>query len=92
MPGGFHPTVDAILAWPKPNYVDPQTKGNELLVVTIISTILSIAAVLARVWVRIVCQRQFGADDVMLVLCIVGAFPITLRIDGLAHRESPDTN
>ncbi|KFZ01968.1 hypothetical protein V500_00523 [Pseudogymnoascus sp. VKM F-4518 (FW-2643)] len=71
MPGGFHPTRDAILAWPKPNYVDPQTKGNELLVVTIISTILSITAVLARVWVRIGYQRQFRADDVMLVLCIV---------------------
>lgn len=78
MPGGFHPTVDAIRAWPKPNYIDPQTKGKQLLVVTIISTILAIAAVLARVWVRLRYQRQFGADDAMLVLCIVGAFPVIL--------------
>ncbi|ELR01652.1 hypothetical protein GMDG_00028 [Pseudogymnoascus destructans 20631-21] len=54
-----------------PNYTDPETKGNQLLVVTIISTILAIASVLARVWVRIGYQQQFGADDVMLVLCIV---------------------
>lgn len=92
MPGGFHPTKEAFLAWPKPNYIDPETKGNQLLVVTIISTILAIASVLARVWVRIGYQRQFGADDVMLVLCIVCACPVTLWIDGLARRESPDTN
>ncbi|KFY21591.1 hypothetical protein V493_07275 [Pseudogymnoascus sp. VKM F-4281 (FW-2241)] len=71
MPGGFHPTKDVILAWPKPNYIDPETKGNELLVVTIITTILTVAAVLARVWVRIRYQRHIGADDVMLVLCMV---------------------
>lgn len=92
MPGGFHPTIAVIQAWPKPNYVDPETKGNQLLVVTIISTILAIASVLARVWVRIGYQHQFGADDVMLVLCMVGAFSVTLCIDGLARRESLDTN
>lgn len=85
MPGGFHPTRDAILEWPKPNYVDPQTKGNELLVITVISTILSISAVLARVWVRIGYQRQFRADDVMLVLCIVGAF-LSLRGSMVEHE------
>lgn len=92
MPGGFHPTVDVIQAWPKSNYIDPETKGNQLLVVTIISTILAILSVLARVWVRLWYQRQFGADDVMLVLCMVCAFPITPWIDGLACRESLDTN
>ncbi|KFY38072.1 hypothetical protein V494_04526 [Pseudogymnoascus sp. VKM F-4513 (FW-928)] len=71
MPGGFHPTKEAFLAWPKPNYVDPETKGNQLLIVTIISTVLLLASVIARVWVRIGYQRQFGADDVMLVLCII---------------------
>ncbi|KFX89550.1 hypothetical protein O988_08594 [Pseudogymnoascus sp. VKM F-3808] len=71
MPGGFHPTVDVIQAWPKSNYIDPETKGNQLLVVTIISTILAILSVLARVWVRLWYQRQFGADDVMLVLCMI---------------------
>lgn len=92
MPGGFHPTKEVFLSWPKPNYIDPETKGNQLLVVTIISTILAIASVLARVWVRVGYQRQFGADDIMLVLCIVGAFPITLWIADLEHRESLDTN
>lgn len=92
MPGGFHPTKEAFLSWPKPNYIDPETKGNQLLVVTIISTILTILSVLGRLWVRIGYQRQFGADDVMLVLCIVGAFPVTPGIDGLARRESLDAN
>ncbi|KFY12264.1 hypothetical protein V492_03982 [Pseudogymnoascus sp. VKM F-4246] len=49
MPGGFHPTKEAFLAWPKPNYVDPETKGNQLLIVTIISTILLLASVIARI-------------------------------------------
>ncbi|KFY72164.1 hypothetical protein V499_07690 [Pseudogymnoascus sp. VKM F-103] len=49
MPGGFHPTKEVFLSWPKPNYIDPETKGNQLLVVTIISTILAIASVLARI-------------------------------------------
>lgn len=76
MPGGFHPTIEDIRAWPTPDYVDPETKGNQLLVVTIISTILAIFSVLARVWVRLWYQRQFGADDVMLVLCMVGSFSV----------------
>lgn len=92
MPGGFHPPKDVILEWPKPNYIDPETKGNELLVVTIISTILSVATIITRIWVRVGYQRQFGADDMMLVLCIVGASPVTLWIDCLARRESLDIN
>ncbi|RDL30491.1 Uncharacterized protein BP5553_10369 [Venustampulla echinocandica] len=71
MPGGFHPPAAVILAWPKPNYTDPQAKGNELLVITIICMTLSTAAVLARLWVQIRHQKKLRVDDLMLVICMV---------------------
>lgn len=73
MPGGFHPPPSVIAAWPKPNYTDPEAKGSELLVVSIVFTVLSSVAVVARLWVRLRHKNQAGADDVILGLCMVGS-------------------
>lgn len=94
MPGGFHPSADVISAWPKANYIDPETKGNELLVVTIIFTTLSTAAVLARLWVRVKYQKEIRADDVMLVVCMVSTFLLTfyLRVVDVGTFQGRDTD
>lgn len=83
MPGGFHPPPSVIESWPEPNYVDPETKGKELLVISLILTILAIVFVGARLLVRGRIKKQLGWDDGLLALSLV--CPAIFQIAGLYH-------
>lgn len=71
MPGGFHPPPSVIQSWPEPNYVDPEAKGKELLVISLVLTVLAIVFVGARLLVRWRIQKQLGWDDGLLALSLV---------------------
>jgi hypothetical protein len=77
MPGGFHPPPSVIATWPAPNYVNPESKGNQLLVVSSVFAILAIAVVLARLWVRVKIQRNAGIDDLFIFLALVRESPLS---------------
>lgn len=71
MPGGFHPPPSVIASWPKPNYVDPVTKGKGLFAVSLVLCIIAIILVGARIYIRSRIQRQLGWDDYFLALGLV---------------------
>ena len=71
MPGGLHPPLAVIASWPKPNYIDPVTHGNALLVITIIALVLVPVVVIARLWARFVILRKPGWDDFLLCIAMV---------------------
>ena len=71
MPGGFHPPPDVMASWPEPNYIDPETKGKELLVVAIIFCVLALLVVSLRLWTRLCLQGEAGLDDVLITLAMV---------------------
>ncbi|OJD22069.1 hypothetical protein ACJ73_06589 [Blastomyces percursus] len=71
MPGGFHPPPSVIKSWPKPNYVDPEAKGHDLVAISITLGLLATIAVGARLWVRLKIQRNPGLDDLFLFLSII---------------------
>ncbi|KZM23798.1 uncharacterized protein EKO05_0009792 [Ascochyta rabiei] len=73
MPGGILPTPEELLSWPVPNYNDPVTKPKYVLVFSCIIGPISIALLLARLWVRIHTQRSAGWDDWLM---LVAAFPV----------------
>lgn len=65
------PPWSVIVSWPKPNYVDPVTRGDALLVLMILFSILVFLAVIGRYYSRIVIKRWFGWDDSMITLAWV---------------------
>jgi hypothetical protein len=65
------PPLDVLLSFPTPNYVDPETRGEALLVLLLIFSVVVIAAVAARFYSRIMVKKWFGWDDTMIGLALV---------------------
>lgn len=65
------PPWSVIISWPKPDYDDPETRGNALLVLMILFSVLVFLAVIGRYYSRIVIKRWFGWDDSMITLAWV---------------------
>lgn len=71
MPGGLHPPLAVIASWPKPNFVDPEVRGNGLLVGSVILVTSAFLVVCGRLWSRLVILHQGGIDDVLIVVAMV---------------------
>lgn len=71
----MHPTKEIIAGWPKHNWVNPETRGPALTVVNIIFIILVFVVVGLRYYTRIKITRNFGQDDVVIGLSLVGHAP-----------------
>lgn len=68
---GLRPPLDVILSWPKPNYVNPETRGNGVLVGTIVLGIITYLVVGGRIWARLFVQRNAGLDDWLVIAAMV---------------------
>lgn len=66
-----HPPLDVILSWPEPNYVNPETRGNALLVVNILFLAICFVAVAARLWARLRILHSAGLDDLLITIAMV---------------------
>jgi hypothetical protein len=64
-----------ILTWPKPNYVNPVTRGPELYIVTGIFLVLATTALSFRLYARLFRRRWSGADDVLMAIGCVSRAP-----------------
>lgn len=71
--GGINPPPEVILAWPKPNYVNPETHNWSGAVVCIVSLVLVIIVFGARMWARLVVAKNAGLDDLLIALAM---FPL----------------
>jgi hypothetical protein len=67
------PSLEVIESWPAPNYVDPETRGQSLLVVNITLLGLCLVALAARLWARLVILRSPGLDDLLITIAIVSS-------------------
>ncbi len=76
MPGGPSPPPEVIASWPKPNYINPETRGVGLVVVTWVLGGLTILTVSARLWSRVIVLRSPGKDDYVII-------PATVRFSSL---------
>jgi hypothetical protein len=66
MPGGIRPPLEVILSWPARSE-HPERHGWGLTITTIILFCITLAVVVARLWARMVLQRNAGLDDVFIV-------------------------
>ncbi|KAK4958652.1 hypothetical protein LTR28_005415, partial [Elasticomyces elasticus] len=71
------PPLPVILTWPLPNYEDPVTRGNALIVVNAIFVALVVLAVALRYYARIAIKKWFGSDDVLIGLALLFTLGMT---------------
>ncbi|KFZ05810.1 hypothetical protein V501_07999 [Pseudogymnoascus sp. VKM F-4519 (FW-2642)] len=75
------PPPEVLASWPKPNYVDPQRRGNEGVIVQAILVVLVTAIVIIRLYARIVITRAgIGLDDAMIIISWVFAMGLTASV------------
>lgn len=60
-----------ILTWPTPNYVNPPTRGDALLIVNTVFIALVVIVVGLRMYTRLVIKRWFGLDDIFILIALV---------------------
>lgn len=60
-----------LLSWPAPNYTNPQTRSQALVVVDTLFPALSFLVVAFRTYTRVYLKRWFGMDDVLITLALV---------------------
>jgi hypothetical protein len=70
MPGGIDPPLAVLASWPEPS-LDPIRRGWGFPVVIIIFAVIALLFVVARLWARVVVQKNPGLDDIVIVLALV---------------------
>lgn len=65
------PTLEQIQLWPRPNFVNPETRVNLLLGIEAPITILTVIFVCARFYSRTCLRNVLGWDDWVMV-CLYG--------------------
>ncbi|KAF7195570.1 hypothetical protein HII31_03164 [Pseudocercospora fuligena] len=72
------PPMEVLLSWPKPNYDNPTTRGEALLVLMICFSILVGLAVAGRFYSRLVVKSCSGWDDGAIIVAFF--FTIALNV------------
>jgi hypothetical protein len=70
MPGGLHAPLSVVLTW-KPNYVNPETRGDWIGPVVIALLGLTYIVVVLRLWTRFRIAKNPGIDDALIVFNLV---------------------
>jgi hypothetical protein len=68
---GLLPPLSVIIQWPTPNYEDPVTRSKAVLITSCVLGAIMIAVMGARMWARVVIQRNVGLDDWIMVAAMV---------------------
>jgi len=66
--------LSKLLSWPRPNRINPETRGLAVHTVSAILLFLATSAVLGRIYSRIFIRRWFGPDDALVVIALVQLF------------------
>ncbi|KAK6352870.1 hypothetical protein TWF696_004870 [Orbilia brochopaga] len=72
------PPLEVMLSWPKPNYIDPDRKGNYLAPLTIIMMVICGIVVTLRLYVRSFILKSFKADDWLIILATLTAMGVSI--------------
>jgi len=73
-----NPDPSIIAAWPKPNYVNPESQGHSFLVVGITMITICAIVVAMRIYVRWKILHNMGTDDWLVVVSLVRLFLLKL--------------
>ncbi|KAL4788075.1 hypothetical protein BJX76DRAFT_367792 [Aspergillus varians] len=80
------PPPEVLLTWPTPNYKDPHTRGNAVLITSMVFTGFSIIITALRLYTRLRITYTAGVDDVLVVLGL--GFAIAMSVIVCIATES----
>ena len=65
------PPPEVLKTWPKPNYVNPDTRGPALIIVELTLLPIAIICVALRLWIRIGWLHKGWWDDWLMVVAVI---------------------
>ena len=80
------PPVSVITSWPAPNYVNPQTHGPGLFIVSIVLLVVVLIVMGARFYTRSCITRTVGPDDILIGAALVIFRTLEDSLGLLTHR------
>jgi hypothetical protein len=63
-------SIQTFETWPKPNYINPETRGNSVIIIHSILYTLVVVVVGLRIFTRARISRCFGADDTFILIAM----------------------
>jgi hypothetical protein len=75
------PPPEVLKTFPKPNYVDPVTRGPALMIVELTLLPIALICVALRLWVRIGWLHRSWWDDWLMVAAMVRFGPSKVDCD-----------
>jgi hypothetical protein len=76
--GGVHPPPEVMLAWPKPNYINPEERGWEGPIVLLIALGITFLIYVARIWARLAVAKSAGLDDLLMSIAMLPVLGLTI--------------
>ena len=64
----YTPPTSQLRQWPTPNYIDPEERGPELVVVNSVFLAFATIFIALRLYTRIFVKKWFGLDDILIAL------------------------
>ncbi|KAG9230789.1 hypothetical protein BJ875DRAFT_384378 [Amylocarpus encephaloides] len=58
-------------AWPKPNYVNPKTRGNAKIILNVVLYSVLVCFLSLRIFTRTYLRKIFGPDDILILLALL---------------------
>ncbi|KAH8705852.1 hypothetical protein BGW36DRAFT_457224 [Talaromyces proteolyticus] len=59
--------LEIVASWPLPNYADPVTRGDGIVIASVVFGVVGTIATALRVYTRIWITRTMGADDILII-------------------------
>ncbi|KAL7772096.1 hypothetical protein CFE70_002049 [Pyrenophora teres f. teres 0-1] len=77
------PPPEVLATWPKPNYVDPVTRGPSLMIVELTLLPIAMIVVFLRLWVRISWLKKSWYDDYLMIVAMIFSIVIVIMASQL---------
>ncbi|WYZ39944.1 hypothetical protein EsH8_IV_000285 [Colletotrichum jinshuiense] len=74
------PPLAVLLAWPRPNYINPENRGPGLLIIEMVFLGIATICLCLRMYIRIFKIRQTGWDDWLMVAAMVFCIGVTICV------------
>ncbi|KAF2120678.1 hypothetical protein BDV96DRAFT_484506 [Lophiotrema nucula] len=74
------PPPEVLATFPKPNYVNPVTRGNTLMIVELAILPIALLCVILRLWIRIFWLRKSWWDDWLMVVAMIFSIGTTVVV------------
>ncbi|KAK8172583.1 hypothetical protein BKA80DRAFT_196634, partial [Phyllosticta citrichinensis] len=71
MPGGLHPPPDLYRQWQTGKYPHGERRDWSIVIIVTFFGVLAYATVAARLWARVIVNRNSGLDDALIVMALI---------------------